>query len=328
MQRFKKAFFCVLTVCLAVGVLSFAGTADASDKVRIAVVYPSTIDDMSWCQALHTGLLKVQEHMGKDKVEVAYSERLGNPVDAAAAVRQYSSQGFDIIIAHGTQYLSMLNDIAPDFETTSFVYGAGHSTPHPNIFAYDTHAEEGAYIMGVISGMLTKSNIVGVVGPVDAGDPAKFNKGFTQGVKSVNPECEVRVAYTGSFNDVVGAGEIARAHIKGGADFLAGTAQQSVGAIKAASETPGVRYMSSDLNPKDIAPGTVMAAHVYDFELVVKTIIDKRAAKTYGGEVLPISLANKGITMEYNLPLTPEAEAKVKEVFDGIVSGALKINVR
>lgn len=319
----------VLGVLMAGLVLGFTGMAQATDgKIRIGVVYPSTIDDMSWCQALHHGLLKVQEHLGKDKVEISFSERLGNPVDAAAAVRQYASQNYDIIIAHGTQYLSMLNDIAPDFEEVSFVYGAGHATPHPNIFAYDTHAEEGAYIMGVVSGMMTKSNIVGVVGPVDAGDPAKFNKGYTQGVKSVNPKAEVRIAYTGSFNDVVGAGEIARAHIKAGADFLAGTAQQSVGAIKAASEVPGVRYMSSDLNPKDMAPGTVLAAHVYDFELVIQNIIDKRAKKIYGGEVLPISLGNKGITMEFNETLSPEVDAKVKEVFNGIVAGDIKINVR
>lgn len=326
MVSFKKL---VLGVFFTFAVLGISVVAEAADgKVRIGVVYPSTIDDMSWCQALHSGLMKVQAHLGKDKVEVSFSERLGNPVDAAAAVRQYASQGYDIVIAHGTQYLSMLNDIAPDFEATSFVYGAGHATPHPNIFAYDTHAEEGAYLMGVVSGMMTKSNIVGVVGPVDAGDPAKFNKGFAQGVKSVNPNCEVRVAYTGSFNDVVGAGEIARAHVKAGADFLAGTAQQSVGAIKAASETPGVRYMSSDLNPKDIAPGTVMAAHVYDFELVIQLIIDKRADKVLGGEVLPISLANKGITMEYNLPMPAEVEAKVKETFNGIVSGDIKINIK
>lgn len=318
----------LFSAILAFAVLGFwLNSAEAGEKIRIAVVFPATIDDMSWCQGLHHGLVKVQEHMGKDKVEVSYSERLGNPVDASAAVRQYASQGYDIIIAHGTQYLSMLSDIAPDFPQTSFVYGAGFATPQPNIFAYDTHAEEGAYIMGVVSGMMTKSNILGVVGPIDVGDPAKFNKGFAQGAKSVNPKVDVRVAYTGSFNDVVGAGEIARAHMKAGADFLAGTSQQSVGAIKAASEVPGVRYMSSDLNPKDMAPDTVMGAHVYNFELVIRDIIDSRAKGELGGRSLPLNLANKAIRMEFNMPLPPDVAAKVEEVQNDIISGKLKINV-
>lgn len=324
------------TLCLLLALLLFGGlglfggatTASAAEKIKIALVIPSTIDDMAWSQAMYEGLKRIEDKEGKDKVEISVSERLGNPVDAAAAIRQYATQGYNIIIAHGTQYQSLLNDIAPDFPNTTFAYGTGFSAAHPNIFAYDPHAQEGSFLMGVVAGLTSKSGIIGLVGPVEAGDAIKFNRGFEQGVLAVNPKAQVRIAYTGSFNDLVGAGEIARAHIKAGADVLSGSSQQAVGAIKAASETPGVLFMGSDLNPKAIAPKTVLAAQVYDFEKVVRDMIDSRAKGVLGGSAIPLSLANGYEYLEFNLPISDEVKAKVDEYTKQIVDGSLKLDIR
>lgn len=308
--------------------LSGADAASAAEKTRIAMVIPSTIDDMAWSQAMYEGLKRIEAKDGADKIEIAVSERLGNPVDAAAAIRQYASQGYNIIIAHGTQYQSLLNDIAPDFPEISFAYGTGFAASHPNIFAYDPHAQEGSYLMGMVAGLMTKSNIIGLVGPVEAGDAVKFNRGFEQGVKSVNPKAQVRIAYTGSFNDLVGAGEVARAQIKAGADFISGSSQQAVGAIKAAAETKGVYFMGSDLNPKAISPETVLVAQVYDFERVVREMMDSRAKGVLGGKAIPLSQANGYEYLEFNLPVPADVMQKVEAAKADIISGKLKIDVK
>lgn len=313
---------CLVALC----VVFTAGMALA--KTRVAVVFPATIDDVSWNQAMYESLKRMEAKMGADNIEIAISERLNNPVDAAAAVRQYASQGYDIIFAHGTQYLSLLNDIAPDFPEITFAYGTGFATPHPNIFAYDVNAEEGGYLMGIIGSEMSKSGILGVVAPIDAGSPAKFVKGFTQGAKATKPAVDVRVAFTGSFSDMVGAGEIARAHLKAGSDFLLATSQQAVGALKAASETPGVLYICSDLNPKDMAPKTVLGAMVYDFELVAEAILKNRAAGKIGGEFMPLTLANGGLRMEFNLPVPKAIMDKADAAKADIISGKLKVNIQ
>lgn len=328
-----KAFSCkILSLSLAflllAGLAVFSGgasPAQAAEKIKIALVIPSTIDDMAWSQAMYEGLKRVQD--GKDNVELSVSERLGNPVDAAAAIRQYASQDYNLIIAHGTQYQSLLNDIAPDFPKTTFAYGTGFSAAHPNIFAYDPHAQEGSFLMGVVAGLTSKSGIIGLVGPVEAGDAVKFNRGFEQGVKAVNPKAQVRIAYTGSFNDLVGAAEIARAHIKAGADVLSGSSQQAVGAIKAASEKPGVMFMASDLNPKAIAPNTVLAAQIYDFEKVVREMLNAREKGELGGRAIPLSLANGYEYLEFNLPVSDEVKAKVAQYTAKIIDGSLKVDV-
>ncbi|MDR1378479.1 MAG: BMP family protein [Synergistaceae bacterium] len=319
-NKWKKFALALLLVCLSV-------TGAWSAPLKIAFVIPSTRDDMAWSQAMYEGIITVQKKLGESNLELSISERLGNPVDAAAAIRQYASQGYDLIIAHGTQYQSLLNDIAPDFPQVSFAYGTGYAANHPNIFAYDPHAQEGAYLGGMIAGLMTKSGVIGLVGPVEAGDAIKYNKGFELGVKAVNEKAVVRAAYTGSFNDLVGAGDIARAAIQGGADFLSGSSQQSVGAVKAAAEHKGVYWIATDLNMKNMAPDTVFAAQVYKFEAVVEEMLNSRANGVLGGKAISLSLSNGYVAMEINQPLPADVMEKIEKAKADIISGALKIEV-
>ncbi|MGB9673820.1 MAG: BMP family lipoprotein [Anaerolineales bacterium] len=325
----KVSVFLIVMLILAMS-LSACSTQKASQKIKIALVLPSTVDDLSWSQGMTEGVKAVQKELGEDKVEVAISERLGNPTDAAAAIRQYASQGYDLIIAHGSQYQSILDEIAKEFPKTSFAYGTGFQA-HDNIFAYDPQSQEGAYLQGIIAGKLTKSNIIGIVGPIEAGDAIKYNVGFQQGVKSVNPNADVRVAYTGSFGDIAKASELAKAQIDAGADILTGTAQQTVGAIKAAAEKPGVYWLGNDMDQSSIAPDTVLAAQAYDWKNVVMQMVKFRQEGKLGGEHLVLSLANGGIQIVVNQKLASvipaDVMALVEQAKKDIIDGKLTIEL-
>ncbi|KYH30802.1 basic membrane protein [Moorella mulderi DSM 14980] len=104
--------------------------------------------------------------------------------------------------------------------------------------------------MGILAAMMTKSGITGIVGPVESGDAIKYNYGFQQGVAAAKPEVKVRIAYTGSFNDIVGAGELAKVHMDAGADILTGSSQQAVGAIRAVAGRSGKYWLSTDMDQR------------------------------------------------------------------------------
>ncbi|MFZ5810304.1 MAG: BMP family lipoprotein [Chloroflexota bacterium] len=326
----KKISVFVIFLLMAALVLSACGGQAQSQKIRIALILPSTVDDLSWSQGMTEGVKAVQAELGEDKVEIAISERLGNPTDAAAAIRQYASQGFDIIIAHGSQYQATLEEVAKEFPKTSFAYGTGFEA-HDNIFAYDPQAQEGAYLQGMIAGKLTKSNIIGVVGPIEAGDAIKYNYGFEQGVKAVNPDAEVRIAYTGSFGDIAKASELAKAHIDAGADILSGTAQQTVGAIKACAEKPGVYWLGNDMDQSSIAPNTVLTAQAYDWKNVVMQMVKLRQEGKVGGENLTLSLSNGGIQIVVNPNLASvipaDVMALVEQAKKDIIDGKLVVEL-
>ncbi len=323
-----------LSMLFSLGTAVFAGgqqEAGDGETVRIALVIPSTIDDMAWSQAMYEGIKEVQSEMGEENLELDVSERLWNAVDAGSAIRQYAAQGFDIVIAHGAQYQSLLNDIAPDFPDVTFAYGTGYAADHDNIFAYDPHAQEGAYLLGIVAGMMTESGIVGIVGPVESGDAIKYNKGFVKGVESVNSDANVRIAYTGGFGDLVAAGEIAETHIGAGADILTGSAQQTVGAIRVVAEHDDVYWLSTDMDQSSLASDSILAAQVYNFSNVVREMIESREEGVLGGKHIPLSFANGYLSLVWNDALSSVVSGDIRDKVEAekqkLIDGELEVTV-
>ena len=61
---------------------------------------PSATTDMAFSQSMFSALKAVQTEMGGESaMEIKYSENMFKVPDAAAAIRDYASQGFDIVIA-------------------------------------------------------------------------------------------------------------------------------------------------------------------------------------------------------------------------------------
>lgn len=315
-----------------VAIFSLVGIASAQDEaVSIAMIFPSTIDDMAWSQSMYEGVMNLQEELGEERIsEISYSENLYDAVQVGSAMREYAPD-FDIVIAHGAQYQNIVDDVARDFPDTTFAYGTSYNAMHDNVYAYDPHAEEGAYIAGIIAAHVTESGVVGVIGPVEAGDAIKYNTGFIQGVESVDPDIEIKVGYTGSFGDTVAAREMAETQISEGADVLTGSAQQTVGAIRAAAEEEGVYWLSTDIDQSSLAPDTVIASQSLDFKEVVRYMIEARADGVYGGEHLPLSFENGFLTYDINEELShlidDELQALIDETMEKIKSGEITIEI-
>ena len=304
--------------------------AAAGEPVRVALLLPSTINDIAWSQSIYTSLKELQAEMGEENMEIAYSENMFNVPDAAAAIRDYASNGYNLVIAHGAQYGDSLMEIAPDFPEVSFAWGTttrtGAEDGITNIFAYEPRGDEAGYVTGVLAAKLTEAKMIGLVGPVDAGDAKLHVDGFLAGVKATDPDVQVNVSFTGSFGDTALAAEAANTHIKAGADVLTGSSQQVVGAIGVAKEN-GVPWIGVQADQSTAAPETVMASAIYDWKQLLKDILAKREAGTMGGEVLQLTYANGGIRTLYSDALPAEAVEAAKAAEAGLADGSITIVV-
>ncbi len=114
--------------------------------------------------------------------------------DAATAIRDYASQGYDLVIAHGSQYGSSLAEIAPDFPDTAFAWGTTVDTFQDqgitNVYAYEARSEQGGFVMGVMAAMLTESDVIGIIGPIETGDAKLYVDGFKAGVAYEDEDIE------------------------------------------------------------------------------------------------------------------------------------------
>ncbi len=302
-KRFGPLIGLLLAFAIVIAACAPAAPEEPEGAFRVAVVAPSATNDLAFTQSMYDALLSIQAEMGEENFEIAISEGMFVVDDAAAAIRDYASEGYDLVIAHGSQYGSSLVEIAPDFPEVSFAHGTTVDTFTDeginNVFAYEARSEEGGFVNGVIAGLLTESNVIGVVGPIETGDAKLYVDGFTAGVIAVNPNADVQTVWTGSFSDVALASEAAQTHIGAGADVLTGTAQMVVGAIGVAEEN-GVLWLGTQANQTTLAPSIVVANQVYHWEVVLNEIIDLIKGGTLGGQAFAINLANGGEVIEFN----------------------------
>lgn len=311
--------------------LAFGGMVSAQDDiVRVAVVMPSSITDLAWSQSIYTALLQVQAEMGgASAMEIAYTESMFQVDAAAQALRDYAEDGYDLVIAHGTQYGTSLFDLAPDYPETSFAWGTATDTGADrginNVFAYEASAEQGGYINGVMAGLMTRRNVIGIVGPVPAGDALLYINGFRQGVAASNPNASVLVAYTGSFGDTGLAAETAKTQIAAGADILTGSAQQVVGAIEAVQAVGGY-WFGTQSDQSAQWPGTVIASQVFDWVPVIKDMLAQRENGVLGGVAYNLTLENGGLTFKFgSVGITPSVLIAAGNAAEGILSGDIVV---
>ena len=318
----------------ALGAVLLAASASAapSSKIKIALIVQDTVDDKGWCQSMHDAIKAVQKKYGPALVDYSYSEKM-KPVDAGSAARQYASGGYDIIIAHGAQYKNLILEKAEEFPKTTFAFGTSADVGPKNVFTYMPESEQTGYLNGLIAGLVTKSNVIGLVGPVDGGDAARYDRGFVMGVKAVNAKAEVKVAHTGSFGDFVKAGELAQTHIKAGADVLTGSSQQALGALQAVAtyKDKPIWWVGQDTAQLAIPEAVkVIAAASYDYSAVIEQLIAKRQGGVLGGENLPLTFANGGFVYKYNDKvgpvLTGDIKSKVEAAKASLLAGKLPLD--
>jgi len=304
----------------------------AMEPFRVAVVMPSAINDLAFSQSIYDALTAIQNEMGAENFEFAYSDGKFVVDDAAALVRQYATEGYDLVIAHGSQYGASLQEIAPDFPETAFAWGTTLDTFEDqgitNVFAYEARSEQGGYVNGVIAASLSQTGVIGVIGPIETGDAKLYVDGFKAGVLATNPDADVRVVYTGSFSDATAASQAAQTHIDAGADVLTGTAQMVTGAIAVAKEQ-GVLWLGPQSSQASLAPEIVVGTQVYHWEVVLSQIIELVKAGTLGGEAFAINLANGGETIDFNpgYNFAPDVQTLIEQTIQDIIDGSIEIQL-
>jgi basic membrane protein A len=294
--------------------------------LRIAVVTPSAPNDLAFSQSMVDALDRIGEER---EIDVAVSDNLFVVEDAGAAIRDYASEGYDLVIAHGSQYGGSIEEIAPDFPDVSFAWGTAADTFElDNVFAYEAASDEGGYAQGVMAAAMSESGVIGVVGPIEVGDAKLYVDGFEAGAKAEDPSVQVDINYIGSFSDVALASEAAEGFVSADADVMTGTAQMVVGAVGVAEEN-GVAWFGTQANQTELAPEFVVASQVYHWEVVLSDMLDKLDAGTLGGETYEINLANDGLTIEFNdgYDLPDDVRGKGEEAIEGLIDGSIKTGV-
>jgi basic membrane protein A and related proteins len=304
-KKFTLLFVLVVGLTL-LGALPISAQDDG--VFRVAAVAPSATNDLAFSQSMYDGLMAVQAELGEENFQFDFQDGTFIVDDAAVALREWAASGdYDLVIAHGSQFGSILQELAPEFPEVSFAWGTDENTfGLDNVFAYTAAADEGGFINGAMAGLLTETGVIGVIGPIEVGDAKLYVDGFVAGVAQTNPDATVNVSYIGSFSDVPLATESAQAQVANGADILTGTAQMVIGPIALAKEND-VLWFGTQASQGDIAEGSGVMFQVYRWEVVLLDMIELIEGGTLGGQSYEINLENGGLVMEFGQAICGDA---------------------
>lgn len=318
----------LLVVCALL--LSVIPAVRAQDDVfRVAAVAPSATNDLAFSQSMFDALTLIDEEMG-DAFEFVFQDGTFVVDDAAVALRDWAASGeYDLIIAHGSQYGAILEELAPEFPEVSFAWGTDVNTfGLENVYAYTAAAEEGGFINGVLAASISQSGVIGVVGPIEVGDAKAYIDGFQSGAAYANPDVEVLVTYIQSFSDVPLATEAAAAHVANGADVLTGSAQMVVGPIAVAQENE-LAWFGTQSSQADLAAESGVSFQVYRWDVILRDMIENIGGGVLGGEAYVLTLENGGLEIQVSESLDEESASIVTETIaaltEGIVSGEIVV---
>ena len=247
------------------------------------------------------------------------------------ALRRLAESGHNPIVMTGFAFAGALASVAPDYPDTKFAI-IDMVVDEPNVRSVVFKEHEGSYLVGLIAGKTTESNIVGFVGGMDIPLIRRFACGYVQGVKAANSDIRVIQNMTGNepsaWNDPVKGAELTKAQVAEGADVVYHAAGGTgVGVLQAAHDA-GILGIGVDANQNYLHPGSVLTSMVKRVGLAVQDAFSGGPEMSAG--IVPLGLAEDGVGYaldEYNEPLlSDDLKMEVEDVRQKIIAGEVAVH--
>jgi len=320
-----RCFASLATLSLAFALIG-ASAAQAEEKA--AILLPGSANDQSW-NALGYAILKSLEPHG---FKTAYSENVAD-ADEAEALRDYASQGYNIVMGHSGRFVSAMEQVAPDFPKTQFIAVSGNEGMPPNVMSIDWNNAQFGCQIGLLAARMSKTHKVGgVYGLQGVPNITAQAGGFR--ICAEKAGAKVTIIYIKDMEDAAEAKEAAFSLIAGGADVITGKLNAAEAGLIEAAKEKNVYATGRGPDQTKIAPKLVLTNIVEDWPAMFGSTADQvKAGKVfgtfvqYGYDTAPVT----GATLEYEPgkafnPIVPAAVVKeLDDMAAQFKTGALKI---
>jgi len=350
----KKKIFSLLACMLVLGMLlsacakSETGTAaptsgaEETKPLKVIHLVNGVLGDKSFFDSAERGVKKASEEFG---FEYKTIEMGTDPAAWEAGLKDAAAnEDYDIMVLGTYQLIGYLEALAGKYPDKRFIYYDAAANPDncsnacANVYSMTYKQNEGSYVAGVYAGLMTKTNIVGVIGAQDIPVINDFIVGYKQGVADVNPECQVLLNYAGGWNDPAKGKEQALAMYQQGADFVFQVAGATGdGVFQAALETGNLAIgvdsdqatIIKDTNPELAAVIATSMMKNVDNSVYRALKLHLEGKLPYGtSEALGIAEGGVGLAKnEIYDKLTPqEVKDKISQVEADITAGKIKVD--
>ncbi len=325
MSTLKKA----VSACMGVA-LAAAATLATAESIKPAVVYDMGGKfDKSFNEAVAKGLEKFKADHG---IEVREFEP-NNETQFVQAHRKFAQRGFDPIIGVGFNQATTVKELAPKFPKTRYVL-IDSVVDAPNVKSILFKEHEGSFLVGMAAALKSKTGKVGFVGGMDIPLIRKFECGYEQGAKYVNPKIEVIANMTGTtpaaWHDLSRGAELAKGQFERGVDVVFAAAGATGLGVYQAAKDAGKFAIGVDSNQNYLHPGTMLTSMVKRVGVAAYKALEEAKNGKFTPGITHLGLAEDGVDWavdEYNKDLiTEEMKQKIEQAKKDIIAGKIKVH--
>lgn len=302
-------------------------------RVRVGLVFDvGGRGDKSFNDGAYIGLEEAGRRFG---VETNYLEPVGSE-DRESALRLFAAQGFDLVLGIGFIFSSDVDAVARDYPKTHFAcvdYASDPAKVPKNVAGLVFRDEEGAFLVGAVAGLLSKSKHVGFVGGMQTPLIRKFEAGYEAGVKRSCADCVVHGAYAGTspeaFKDPSKGKALAIAQIAAGADVLFHASGSTGHGVFEGAHDAHVMAIGVDRDQYDEMPDAVVTSMIKRVDVAVVDVVQSVVEGRFAGGMRPLGIKEGALDYVNSGPhagaITPAVRGRVAELKAAIVAGALRV---
>lgn len=306
----------IVTVLVILLVLLVLTRPAQAPGFKVALITPGAVTDGGWSQNAKKGLDRIKQELGVEtKNAVA-----GSPQVAFEAFRGYASEGAALVIGHASEWFDpKLLELAARHPKTHFLISGCEKEAVENVAGVRFVLEDACYVLGFLAGSMTKSGMLGCVGPVKIPVIESTFAAFEWGAKAARPEVQVRQVWTDSWDDVALAKEKTLALIQEQADFIFHNANNGgPGVFQAVREKKdlGVYALGSNDDQSAMAADVILASAVLDIPSVFVDLAREVKEGRFDGQTRVVGLPEGYVWVAYNKGLEAKIPAEVRQKAD------------
>ncbi len=259
-------------------------------KIRVGIVFDiGGKNDRSFNAAAWEGVKRAQ----KDLDICLYDVEPGNPTSIEPAMRAFAEKNFDLIIGVGFAQGPIMQKVASNYPDMKFaivdgvIFEEDGKTPMKNVASLVFREHEGSYLVGMIAASKSKTGTLGFLGGMDIPLIHRFETGYEEGARSVNPNIKIIDNYVGvtdgAWNNPGKGKELSLAQIEKGADVIFTAAGNSgLGAFDAVEQygkndrgEANKFVIGVDSNQNGVKPGFVLTSMVKRVDNAVYDVVQE-----------------------------------------------------
>lgn len=200
MSKKKKMlmFGCIIFASIIVGCIFLTGKISSKDTKKIGFILSGSKDETGWNGMHYLGAKSACEELGTELLVKENVKEFSGQCEKA--IKELVDKGANMIILSSYGYSEEVYEVVKEYPDITF-YGNSSEYHEVNMTSYFVRMYQARYLAGIVAGMKSETGKIGYVAAMENNEVNRGISAFTLGVRSVNPEAEVIVSWSGSWDD-------------------------------------------------------------------------------------------------------------------------------